>query len=145
MHARPASKLTIGARRLERFSNSKLVNDQPSAIKLKRTETTLDLSQKAEKGMLEWASMEAYIVVPASWGSVDIMGCGEDNAGTVLPLSRFLVVIKDIIYTISNLPISFYIEPVPVDSLSLMKGTLCLWASTFGGGSLCHGADAAHS
>jgi len=48
----PASKLTIGAYRLERFSNSKSVIDRPSAIKLKRTETTLDLSQKAEKGML---------------------------------------------------------------------------------------------
>jgi hypothetical protein len=46
----PTSKLTIGAYRLERYSNSKSVIDRPSAIKLKRTETTHDLSQKAENG-----------------------------------------------------------------------------------------------
>jgi hypothetical protein len=44
-----------GPGRLERFSNSKGDSVPPSAIKLKRTETTLDLSQKAEKGMINAA------------------------------------------------------------------------------------------
>ena len=57
-----------GPGRLERFSNSKGDSVPPSAIKLKRTETTLDLSQKAEKGMMAPARPGDPVRSPACAG-----------------------------------------------------------------------------
>ena len=66
-----------GPGRLERFSNSKGDSVPPSAIKLKRTETTLDLSQKAEKGMMAQARLGA--LVP---------GLGPPGPGCLMGLPR---------------------------------------------------------
>lgn len=54
--------------------NSKSPDGGPEAIKLQRTETTLDLSQKAEKGMLHSVGTNQYLYHTVCSGVYDYYG-----------------------------------------------------------------------